>query len=127
VTIDFLRSESWAWVDHTYTGHLQRGRHSRVASHEMTDSRPVTAVGLTGIKPCIAQVLHCAAFQSPLWTSSRTHPTTMGSVISSYGSALVGAVLAIALYAIYRAALLKPLADIPYNRDASREAFRERP
>ncbi|KAH6635928.1 cytochrome P450 [Chaetomium tenue] len=51
----------------------------------------------------------------------------MGAVLSSVqGTLLLGAVLA-GLYALYRAALPKPLAGIPYNRDAANKLFGDIP
>jgi hypothetical protein len=51
----------------------------------------------------------------------------MGAVLSSIqGTVVVGAVLA-GLYALYRAALPKPLAGIPYNRDAANKMFGDIP
>lgn len=51
----------------------------------------------------------------------------MGAVLSSVqGTFLLGAVLA-GLYALYRAALPKPLAGIPYNRDAANKVFGDIP
>jgi len=46
-------------------------------------------------------------------------PPTMGAVISSFNGSLVGPVLAVVLYAAYRAALPKPLPYIPCNQDAA--------
>ena len=51
----------------------------------------------------------------------------MGAVLSSIqGTLVVGVVLA-GLYALYRAALPKPLAGIPYNRDAANKLFGDIP
>lgn len=51
----------------------------------------------------------------------------MGAVLSSIqGTLVVGVVLA-GLYALYRAALPKPLAGIPYNRDAANKVFGDIP
>lgn len=51
----------------------------------------------------------------------------MGAVFSSLGGALPAAVLVVGLYVGYRAALPKPLANIPYNRDAAGKLFGDVP
>ncbi|KAI1427997.1 cytochrome P450 [Xylaria sp. FL1777] len=51
----------------------------------------------------------------------------MGAVFSSVQGNLLVAFLAVALYLGYRAILPKPLAGIPYNRDASQKLFGDVP
>lgn len=51
----------------------------------------------------------------------------MGALFSSLGSALLAAVLFAASYTGYRAALPKPLPNIPYNRDAADRLFGDIP
>ncbi|KAK3356421.1 cytochrome P450 [Lasiosphaeria hispida] len=51
----------------------------------------------------------------------------MGSVLSSVGSTLLVAVVLAGVYAGYRAALPKPLANIPYNRAAAAKLFGDVP
>ncbi|KAH6838508.1 cytochrome P450 [Chaetomium sp. MPI-CAGE-AT-0009] len=51
----------------------------------------------------------------------------MGAVLSSIQGTLVVGVLLAGLYALYRAALPKPLAGIPYNRDAAGKLFGDVP
>ncbi|KAK4447382.1 cytochrome P450 [Podospora aff. communis PSN243] len=51
----------------------------------------------------------------------------MGNVFSSFGGSWVVGIILAALYAGYRAILPKPLADIPYNRDAASKLFGDVP
>ncbi|KAK4155762.1 hypothetical protein C8A00DRAFT_13220 [Chaetomidium leptoderma] len=51
----------------------------------------------------------------------------MGAVVSSVQGTVVVGVLLVGLYMAYRAALPKPLANIPYNRDAAHKLFGDVP
>ncbi|SPQ20733.1 0243be2b-e7fd-4f83-ac15-8e8c075fc98c [Thermothielavioides terrestris] len=51
----------------------------------------------------------------------------MGTVLSSVEGTLLVGVLIVGLYTAYRAALPKPLANIPYNRDAARRLLGDVP
>jgi hypothetical protein len=51
----------------------------------------------------------------------------MGAVISSVQGTLILGVLLAGLYAAYRAALPRPLPDIPYNRDAAHKLLGDVP
>ena len=51
----------------------------------------------------------------------------MGAVISSVFGTLIAAAVLFALSVLYKAALPKPLADIPYNRDAAKKLFGDVP
>jgi hypothetical protein len=51
----------------------------------------------------------------------------MGAVLSSVQGTLLAGVLLAGLYMLYRAALPKPLANIPYNRDAANKLFGDVP
>ena len=51
----------------------------------------------------------------------------MGAVFSSVEGAVLAAVVLVGLYTAYRAALPKPLANIPYNPDAAHKLFGDVP
>lgn len=51
----------------------------------------------------------------------------MGAAVSSLGGSLFVPALLVGLYAGYRAMLPKPLANIPYNRDAAGKLFGDVP
>jgi len=52
---------------------------------------------------------------------------TMDASLSSIVGTLLAAAALLGLYKVYRAALPKPLADIPYNRDAAERLFGDIP
>ena len=51
----------------------------------------------------------------------------MGAVVSSAFGTLLAAGIIFALSVLYKAALPKPLANIPYNRDAAEKLFGDVP
>jgi hypothetical protein len=59
-------------------------------------------------------------------SASPNFNTMDGSLSSIIGTLLAAAAL-LGLYMAYRAALPKPLADIPYNRDAAKGLFGDVP
>lgn len=51
----------------------------------------------------------------------------MEAITSSLGVTLAGGAFIVVLYCLYRAALPRPLADIPYNKDAASKLFGDVP
>jgi len=51
----------------------------------------------------------------------------MGAVLSSAAGTLLAAAVVLVLSTLYKAALPRPLADIPYNRDAAGKLFGDVP
>lgn len=51
----------------------------------------------------------------------------MSAYTPTLGVALAGGAVIVVLYFLYRAALPRPLADIPYNKDAAAKLFGDVP
>lgn len=51
----------------------------------------------------------------------------MAALLSPLGATLTGGGFVVVLYFLYRAALPRPLADVPYNKDAASKLFGDVP